>query len=295
MSGSERGARDSGATQSSGHPGDHYTVLGLSPTATEAEIRSAFRRLARQYHPDVNPDPAAPERFRALVSAYEVLSDPARRREYDARRSRGGARGARSSDSRPGARSGASPGGWPGASSTTAADDSAAVSPRPVRGLDRHATLRVPAERLAEGGVETLQHRRWERCARCGAFGRLQEEVPCGACGGTGFRGGHISDPCKVCWTTGTTSVCPDCAGRGTHWQPKRLDITVPQGARYGQQLRLREMGDAGPRGGPPGDLYVELAPPLPAAVQAVASHELIQAALRRLEEWLDRFAPYPE
>ena len=171
----------------------------------------------------------------------------------------------------------------------------------PVRGLDRHATVRVDAQTLAAGGTgstvatATLQHRRWERCARCGGFGRLQEEVTCAACGGAGFRDGHISDPCKVCWTSGTTTVCPDCAGRGSHWQPKRLDITIPANARYGQQLRLRGMGDAGPRGGPPGDLYVELAPPLHAAVQAVASHELVQAALKRLEEWLDRFAPYSE
>ena len=77
-------------------------------------------------------------------------------------------------------------------------------------------------------------------------------------------------------------------------WRSKRFEIKVPAGARYGQQLRLRGQGDAGPRGGPPGDLYLELRPPLPAAVEAIASHELIQAALRRLDEWLDRFAPYP-
>jgi hypothetical protein len=74
----------------------------------------------------------------------------------------------------------------------------------------------------------------------------------------------------------------------------KALRDHSAQSSHYGRQLRLRGMGDAGPRGGPPGDLYVELAPPLPAAVQAVMSHELIQAALRRLDEWLDRFAPYP-
>ncbi|HET7771783.1 MAG TPA: DnaJ domain-containing protein [Chloroflexota bacterium] len=293
MSGNAPGTRDSRHT---GYSGDYYDVLGLSPGATEAEIRSAFRKLARQHHPDVNPDPAAPERFRAVVTAYEVLSDPERRREYDARRSRGAPRGATwpgGSGGTRGTRGRAYPGGWPGDTSDA---DPATVSPRaPVRGLDRHTTLRVAAERLAEGGDETLQHRRWERCARCTGFGRLREEVPCPVCGGSGFRGGHISDPCKACWTSGTTTVCPDCTGRGSHWQPKRLDITVPKGARYGQQLRLRGMGDAGPRGGPAGDLYVELAPPLPAAVQAVASHELIQAALKRLEEWLDRFAPYPE
>ncbi|HEU5315177.1 MAG TPA: DnaJ domain-containing protein [Chloroflexota bacterium] len=263
---------------------DHYEVLGVSARASQAEIRSTFRRLARQYHPDVNPDPAAPERFRAVAAAYEVLSDPARRAEYDARRARG--------DARSGGRAGTSPGR---ASSWPPGVGPAASAMPPVRGLDRHATLRVPAETLVAGGQGTLQHRRWERCARCGGFGRLKEEVTCPACGGTGFRNGHISDPCKVCWTTGTTNVCPDCAGRGSHWQPKRIDVTIPPGARYGQQLRLRGMGDAGPRGGPPGDLYVELAAPLPAAVQAVASHELIQAALKRLEEWLDRFAPYAE
>jgi molecular chaperone DnaJ len=163
-----------------------------------------------------------------------------------------------------------------------------------VRGLDRHSSVRVPAATLERGGVITLDHKRWERCERCGGFGRLNEEVPCQVCGGSGFINGRLSDPCRACWTSGTTTVCPDCRGKGSFWRNKRFEITVPPGSRHGRQLRLRGMGDAGPRGGPPGDLYVELAPPLPAAVQAVMSHELVQAALRRLDEWLDRFAPYP-
>lgn len=286
-------AQDTQDSQRQAQPGDYYHVLGVSPSSTEVEIRSAFRKLARQYHPDVNPDSMAPERFRGVVTAYEVLSDPARRAEYDARRApRAGLR-SWSRDRTTGRTAGPTDAGrW--SRSNTAGPVPASTMP-PVRGLDRHSTLRVSAATLASGGAETLQHRRWERCGRCAGFGRLQEEVACGACGGSGFRDGHISDPCKTCWTSGTTTVCPDCTGRGSHWQPKRLDITVPLGARHGQQLRLRGVGDAGPRGGPAGDLYVELAPPLPAAVQAVASHELVQAALKRLEEWLDRFAPYPE
>jgi molecular chaperone DnaJ len=279
--------------------GDYYAALGVSSSATEAEIRSAFRTLARTYHPDVNPDPTAPERFRGVVAAYEVLSDPVTRAEYDRRRGRGAA------GSRPGpggygaGRAGAGRYGTGGRATGSTAGQwtrpgTAGPALHPVRGLDRHSTVRVTQDVLQNGGSATLQHRRWEHCARCAGFGRLQEEVECVACGGAGFRNGHISDPCKVCWTTGTTTVCSECGGKGSLWQPKRIEVTVPAGARYGQQLRLRGMGDAGPRGGPPGDLYVELSPPLPAAVQAIASHELIQAALQRLEEWLDRFAPYP-
>jgi len=239
-----------------------------------------------------------------VVAAYEVLSDPSRRTEYDARRARssGGSwsgRGSADTPRKPSGRSGAGAGpSWRGGESprhsSPGTRSAASVTMPPVRGLDRHSTLRVAVEILAEGGTGVLQHRRWEICARCGGFGRLQEEVTCAACGGAGFRNGHISDPCKVCWTTGTTTVCPDCTGKGSLWQAKRIEVTIPTSARYGQQLRLRGIGDAGPRGGPPGDLYVELAPPLPAAVQAVASSDLVQAALRRLEEWLDRFAPYP-
>jgi molecular chaperone DnaJ len=277
--------------------GDYYAALGVNSSATDVEIRAAFRALARTYHPDVNPDPAAPERFRAVVAAYEVLSDPRRRIEYDARRNRGSrgdsaATGRAGSDRGAGGVGGVRPSSSPGRSWTRPAGTGPAL--HPVRGLDRHSTVRVTQAVLDGGGIATLQHRRWEHCVRCAGFGRLQEEVECAACGGSGFRGGHISDPCKVCWTSGTTTVCPDCAGKGSLWRSKRIDITVPARARYGQQLRLRGMGDAGPRGGPPGDLYVELAPPLPVTVQAIASNELIQAALRRLEEWLDRFAPYP-
>jgi molecular chaperone DnaJ len=273
---------------------DYYAALGVAPGASAAEIRTAFRRLARQYHPDVNPDPGAAERFRTIVAAYEVLSDPARRAAYDARRAAAGAGRAYRPRGPSGARTARGARGPTQGSRGAGPAHPAAPRPPPVRGLDRHSTLRVPAEVLARGGAGVLEHRRWERCARCDGFGRLEEEVPCQACGGAGFHGGRLSDPCRVCWTTGTTTVCPDCGGRGSLWRPKRFEITVPAGTRYGQQLRLRGMGDAGPRGGPPGDLYVELAPPLPAAVQAVASHELVQAALRRLEEWLDRFAPYP-
>ena len=277
---------------------DYYAVLGVPSTSTVGEIRTAFRALARQHHPDVNPDPQASERFRAVVAAYEVLSDPLRRTEYDARRSRGSQGGPRSTGTAGQASGRSSAGAGPSWSGGEARKPHARSAPSvtmpPVRGLDRHSTLRVEAEILAEGGTGVLQHRRWEICARCGGFGRLQEEVTCAACGGAGFRNGHISDPCKVCWTTGTTTVCPDCTGKGSLWQAKRIEVTIPTSARYGQQLRLRGMGDAGPRGGPPGDLYVELATPLPAAVQAVASSDLVQAALRRLEEWLDRFAPYP-
>ncbi|MGH2354146.1 MAG: DnaJ domain-containing protein, partial [Chloroflexota bacterium] len=254
------------------------------PGASEAEIRSAFRRLARQYHPDVNPSPDATERFRNVVAAYEVLSDPGLRAAYDARRGAGAA-------GRPRARGRATA---TGAGRRAAGQPSVRQTMPPVRGLDRQSTLRVAAGVLERGGPATLDHRRWERCPRCAGFGRVQEEVPCQVCGGTGFHSGRLSDPCRVCWGSGTTTVCPNCAGRGGLWRGKHIEVTIRPGMRYGQQLRLRGMGDAGPRGGPPGDLYVELAPPLPAAVQAIASHELIQAALRRLEEWLDRFAPYP-
>jgi molecular chaperone DnaJ len=277
-------------------------VLGVSPSANDAEIRTAFRRLARQHHPDVNPDPRAPESFRAVVTAYEVLSDRQRRSAYDARRAHAGgagmaagswSSGATRSASRPGAR-GRARAGQPGWREGQRSATEPAWSMPPVRGLDRHSTVRVPASTLERGGTATLDHRRWERCGRCDGFGRVRDPVPCPVCGGSGFIEGRLSDPCRACWTSGTTSTCPDCDGKGGLWRPKHLEIKVPAGARYGQQLRLRGMGDAGPRGGPPGNLYVELAPPLPAAVEAFASSELVQAALRRLEEWLDRFAPYP-
>jgi molecular chaperone DnaJ len=268
---------------------DHYAALGVAPGAEEGEIRAAFRRLAREYHPDVNPRPDAAERFRSVVAAYEVLSDPATRRAYDRRRQAGPGAPPRAPRAAPGPA-----GPRPARPGRPGPGPAVAPSRPPVRGLDRHSALRVSPTLLETGGSSSFEHRRWEHCPRCAGFGRLPDEVPCPVCDGTGFHNGRLSDPCRSCWGSGTTTVCPDCAGKGGLWRSRRIEVTVPPGRHYGQQLRLRGMGDAGPRGGEPGDLYLELSPPLPAAVQAVASSELVQAALRRLEEWLDRFAPYP-
>lgn len=258
---------------------DLYRALELRPTATDAEIRDAFRRLARRYHPDVNHEPGAAERFRQVVAAYEVLSDPARRAAYDA--AQRGAPASRPFSARPRPATGDA---RPAAAPPFHTDG-------PVRGLDRHATLRVPADVLEHGGTATIEHRRWAACARCRGSGILDEEVPCPECGGTGWRG---RAPCRACWMSGTTSRCPDCEAKGTRWHPLSLEVRIPPGVRYGQQLRLRGMGDEGPRHGPPGDLYVTLAPPLPGPLAAAILNETVQAALRKLEEWLDRFAPYP-
>jgi molecular chaperone DnaJ len=249
---------------------DHYDVLGVERSATDDEIKRAYRELARRYHPDSNPDdPAAAERFREASVAYETLRDPERRRRYDVF----GDTGARGGGGGPGG-----PGDAFGFGDIFDAFFGGGGDPfggrrgpsGPVRGPDAEATIELTLHQAAFGSTYTLDARLPIPCERCDGSGCEPGTHPsrCDVCGGAGevrqvrrsILGQIVTaSPCGVCDGTGQRilSQCRECRGDGRVQASRMIDVEVPAGVDDGQRLRLAGRGPAAPRGGTPGDLYV--------------------------------------
>jgi len=251
---------------------DHYETLGIDRSATDDEIKRAYRELARTYHPDSNPDPAAEERFKEVTAAYEVLRDPERRRRYDVFGDGGGRGGA------PGP---GGPGGDPFAGVGDLFDAFFGGDPfggrrqqggGPGRGEDAETVIELSLAEAAFGTTHTLEARLPVECPRCDGSGCEPGTFPtrCDACGGEGEVRqvrrsilGQImtSSPCGVCAGTGRRILtqCRDCRGDGRVMSQRTIDVDVPGGVDDGTRLRLAGRGAAAQRGGPPGDLYVTI------------------------------------
>lgn len=247
---------------------DLYVVLGLSHDATEAEIKRAYRRLARRFHPDINPgDRMAAARFRQILEAYETLMDPQRRSRYDA-----GLVG-EESDRRPTS-------GFEGFDfSTRGADYSAtfgdlfaevltdrgARRPVPDRGADLHQTIALTFEEAFSGATRALTVTRRETCRTCAGTGKTRSVAgPCLACQGSGavrsVRGHMVfSRSCPTCGGTGQQRprTCEPCAGTGQQTRTETVHVRIPAGISDGDRVRVPGKGNAGANGGPPGDLYI--------------------------------------
>jgi molecular chaperone DnaJ len=248
---------------------DYYEVLSVSRTATEQEIKSAYRRLAVKYHPDKNPnDAGAEEKFKEAAEAYSVLSDSQQRQRYD----RFGHAGVSSSA---GAGSWGAPGfggiedilgdlfgfgdvfgGGRGGSRRSAAQ----------RGADLRYDLEITLEEAANGMTAQLRIPRLESCDTCKGSGAASGSQPenCTTCAGTGqvrYQQGFFSvaRTCHVCRGTGKVikNPCADCNGTGRIEREKQLEVKVPAGVETGSRLRVSGEGQAGTQGGPSGDLYV--------------------------------------
>lgn len=252
---------------------DLYVALGLGRGASLGEIRRAYRRLARRYHPEVNPgDDEAEALFRRIVEAYETLSHPDKRRAYDT--------GAAPEAPRP------APEDTPvfafegfdftarvqGAAASTFGDlfadvvrAAAASATDQHRGADLHGNLTVPFAASVEGVTARFGVTRRGRCGGCAGEGRLPAPgVPCTACGGTGTvrtARGHMvfRKACAHCDGTGAASFapCPACAGAGVAMRTEAVAVPIPPGVTDGERLRIAGEGNAGARGAGPGDLYV--------------------------------------
>jgi molecular chaperone DnaJ len=242
---------------------DLYEVLGVGRSATDDELKRAYRDLARRYHPDSgHNDPEAEERFKEISLAYETLRDPERRRRYDLfgeSQARGG--GVAGDAFGFGDLFDAFFGGDPFGTRRGAG---------PTRGPDAEAVVQLTLEQAAFGTTHTIEARLPVSCSRCEGSGCEPGTHPtrCDACGGTGevrqVRRSVLGQivtaaPCGVCDGTGRRilSQCRDCRGDGRVQASRAIDIEVPSGVDDGQRLRLAERGPAAPRGGPPGDLYV--------------------------------------
>lgn len=270
---------------------DYYRVLGVSDTATAKELKSAYRKLSRQYHPDANPgDAAAEERFKEVSAAYDVVGDAERRKEYDEVRRLGPA-----ASGFPGG-GGAGGFGGGGFQFQDAGDlgdllgglfgrrgGGARRSTGPHRGQDLETELHLTFDD-AVAGVTTTVH--------------LTSDAPCGTCHGSGARPGTSPTTCSRCGGSGSvaedqgpfafSSQCPACAGRGVRVEdpcptcrgsgverrPREVKVRIPAGVDEGQRIRLKGRGGPGRNGGPPGDLYV---------VVRVSGHPLFRRSGRDL------------
>jgi molecular chaperone DnaJ len=253
---------------------DYYEVLGLPRSATDRDIKRAYRRLARRHHPDVNPgDKAAEARFKEITEAYEVLGDPQKRAEYD----QFGHRMAAGPGPRPGGPFAGAPfdlgdfarGGFGGLGDLLEGVFGAGVGVReeaPARGEDLHYTIDLDLEQAVRGLTTEVSVQRSAPCGSCGGSGGRPGAgtVPCPECGGTGRlavgRGLlEMTRACGRCRGTGRVpeQPCPACGGRGHVPRAERVKVKIPPGVDTGSRVRLAGMGDAGPAGTPPGDLYI--------------------------------------
>jgi molecular chaperone DnaJ len=247
--------------------GDYYSLLGVGRDATHAEIKQAFRRLARELHPDVSDDPDADRRFRAIAEAYEVLSDPERRATYD----RFGHAGLRGGGFAPmDADFGSLSDVFAAFFGETLFGQGAPVGPRPTRGPDVAAQVEIDLADAVTGATLNVGVRVARVCEACGGNGAAPGTAPvtCPACGGAG-RVQQVSrtvlgqivrtGACPRCDGVGliVETPCERCEGDGRILEDVPLELEIPSGIHDGQRIRVRGSGHAGTLGGPPGDVYV--------------------------------------
>ncbi|MGH9211175.1 MAG: molecular chaperone DnaJ [Acidimicrobiales bacterium] len=254
---------------------DYYRILGVPETATAKEIKSAYRKLSRQYHPDANAgDAAAEERFKEISAAYDVVGDEATRREYDEVRRLGPMAGGMGGQGPggPGFRFqdigdlGDLLGGLFNRGRRGGAAGTQARGTGPHRGQDLEAELHLDFDDAVRGISTTLHLTSEAVCANCHGTGARPGTSPreCPQCEGRGVLDDNqgffsFSTPCPTCGGRGYTidDPCPICSGTGIEHRPREVKVRIPAGVEDGQRIRLRGRGGPGRNGGPSGDLYV--------------------------------------
>ncbi|HEU4976208.1 MAG TPA: molecular chaperone DnaJ [Baekduia sp.] len=254
-------------------PPDPYKILGVDRKASQDEIKKAYRKLARQYHPDRNPgDAQAEERFKEVQAAYDLVGDPEKRKQYD----RGGIFGMSGGNGPSGGFTAADFGGFQdilsnlfgggGAGGGAAGGRSRPTGPRPERGRDLESAVSVTFDQAMNGAQVPLSVATSQTCPTCRGTGAKPGTTPkvCPKCQGRGVESQgqglfSITQPCSRCHGSGAVieQPCATCQGSGAQKTVKRYRVNIPAGVKDGSRVRLAGKGEAGRHGGPPGDLYV--------------------------------------
>ena len=255
---------------------DYYSVLGVSASATAAEIKKAYRKLAKEFHPDTNAGEAAAEaRFKEISEAHDILSNDAKRREYDEARRLFAAGG------RPGGFGGAGGGFNAGGPDLGAMFGDAGLGDLlgglfgggrrrsgPARGADLETTTTIGFHDAWRGATISLPLRSEVGCSACAGSGAKAGTTPrtCSTCQGSGMAnrnagGFAFAEPCRDCRGQGRIidSPCAACGGAGRVTQSRTINVRIPAGVKNGARIRLAGKGQAGERGGPAGDLFVQV------------------------------------
>lgn len=253
-------------------PTDYYEILGVSRDAGKEDIKRAYRRLARKYHPDVNKEPGAEEHFKEINRAYEILSEPETRNRYDRFGEAGVSGGAAGFDAD-------NMGGFADIFETIfsgfggmGGQATARRRTGPTRGEDLRLDFRLKFREAVFGGEKEIRIRHLETCQTCKGSGARPgtSSRTCTTCNGAGQVRRATRTPfgtfaqvsvCPTCDGAGEVieEKCDVCGGSGRKQETKKLKITIPAGVDNGMKLRVAREGDAGLKGGPPGDLFVYL------------------------------------
>jgi molecular chaperone DnaJ len=255
---------------------DFYKILGVSEDAEDKEITKAYRKLARKYHPDANPDDkTAEDKFKEVSEAYDVLSDNERRREYDEIRKYGPAAGMFGGGFGGGARGGGPQGGGFGFDASNLSDilgdlfgagRRSAPGASPRRGDDLETELNLSFDDAVNGVTTSVHLTSDAACSTCSGSGAAPGSQPevCSQCHGRGVLDDDqgffsLSQPCPRCQGRGrvVTNPCSTCRGSGIDRKPRQVKVRIPPGVKDGQRIRLKGRGAPGRNGGPAGDLYV--------------------------------------
>lgn len=252
---------------------DYYEVLGIKKGASEDEIKKAYRKMAKKYHPDVNKDPGAEDKFKEINEAYEVLSDPQKKATYD-QFGHAGMDGANFGG-----------GGFGGAGGFGSFEDifgsffgggfgggQRRAQSGPRKGNDRFMQMRIDFMDAIFGKTETITLEVDEQCSEClGSGAKSKSDIEtCPTCNGTGrvvtqqrtaFGVFQNESVCPTCHGSGKKikNRCPKCNGKGYEHKRVKLDIKIPAGIQSGQQVRVANKGERGINGGLNGDLYIEI------------------------------------
>ncbi|MCR4951725.1 MAG: molecular chaperone DnaJ [Solobacterium sp.] len=258
---------------------DYYEVLGVDKNASEADIKKAYRTLAKKYHPDINKEPGAADKFKEVNEAYEVLSDPQKKAAYD----QFGFAGVNGQGQGFGGFDGFTSGGFDdlndifssffgGGMGGFSSSSRSSRRNSPQRGDDKFMRMNISFLDACFGKKETINITVDETCTACGGSGAASDKdiETCPNCHGSGtvlsqqrtaFGVFQTQGVCPDCRGTGKKikKVCPQCRGAGYNRRRTDVEVNIPAGINSGQQLRVQGKGERGTNGGPNGDLYIEI------------------------------------